>query len=81
MFAGKNRGNSNTPKSDEAVPIIDCFHANVRRRFQAAKPVYGDASFEVPIDRVIAEIQEELEDVAGWSAIMWARLEGMKGKL
>lgn len=38
---------------------------------------YGEASFERPILELITEIKEELADVAGWSWIMWHRLNRM----
>jgi len=35
---------------------------------------------ERPTVDLIREIQEELEDVSGWSCALWARLEALKGR-
>lgn len=39
---------------------------------------YGDVSFERPTVELIDEIQQELEDVSGWSCVLWMRLEKLK---
>jgi hypothetical protein len=72
---------SKTPLSDAAEPRCDEFHAKVKARFNVGRRAYGDSSFAKPIDQLVTEIQEELEDVAGWSAILWARLDSLKSKV
>ena len=70
-----------TPLSDAAEPHVNRFVENVSRRYQVGKRDYGDSSFNRPLESLITEIQEELEDVAGWSAIQWSRLEVLKQKI
>jgi hypothetical protein len=70
---------TNTPQSDAAIE--ECwteFTSKVSRRLDAGRRVYGDSSFERPLKRVVTEIQEELEDVCGWSFILWTRLQNLK---
>lgn len=70
-----------TPKSDAGEQDLEAFIENIRERYQKGKRVYGDASFDRPVVELITEIQQELEDVAGWSAIVWSQLEGLRRKL
>lgn len=54
------------------------FCANVERRLNEGARVYGDSSLDLPTPKLVREIQEELEDVAGWSILLWARLERIR---
>jgi hypothetical protein len=75
-------GQPNTPHSDAALEHHwSEFTSNVSRRLDAGRKVYGDTSFERPLERVVTEIQEELEDVCGWSFILWTRLQNLKQRL
>lgn len=58
----------------------DCeaFLDRVRARLAAGAAEYGDRSFTRPTDDLLDEIQQELEDVAGWGAILWARIDRMR---
>lgn len=58
----------------------DGFLANVRARLAVGRKEYADESHDRATGDLIREIQEELEDVAGWSAILWAKLERLRGK-
>jgi len=42
---------------------------------------YGDTSFERPPGQLLEEIEQELLDQAGWSFIMWCRLEEVRERL
>ena len=42
---------------------------------------YGDKSFDMEAQDLIAEIQDELADVCGWSAVLWTKLEKLKKAL
>lgn len=61
-----------------AVQYLDRFIANVRARLEAGAIQYGNRSFRRPLPELLIEIQEELEDVCGWSAILWVRLEQLR---
>src|ERR1017187_7054889 len=50
------------------------FIESIQKRLKVGERDYGDSSFEVPLVELVDEIQQELEDVAGWSFIMWSRL-------
>ena len=50
------------------------FIESIQKRLRVGERDYGDSSFEVPLVKLVDEIQQELEDVAGWSFIMWSRL-------
>lgn len=66
-------------KTIEAFPA---FAERVRARLEAGR-VYEATTpaVERPTLELIREIQEELEDVSGWSCALWARLEGLKAKV
>lgn len=57
------------------------FTAAVRGRIEAAAPTYGDDSFDLPSGRLVAEIEYEIEDINGWSFILWKRVQALKRKL
>jgi len=52
---------------------IACFDANAA--------TYGDASFTRPATELVDEAQQELEDVCGWSPLLWIRLERLKARV
>lgn len=54
------------------------FCARVEARLAQGARVYGDSSLDLPTPRLLNEIQQELEDVAGWSILLWARLERIR---
>lgn len=52
---------------------LDCFLGAVERRMERAEQTFGDRSYSRdPLD-LLREVKEELEDVAGWASILWAR--------
>ena len=53
----------------------------VKNRLIAGASTYGDNSFHLPAENLIHEIQAELEDVCGWSWLLWCRLESVIAKL
>lgn len=57
---------------------IDRFVARLRARLDAGAATYGDISFTRPPAELVDEIQQELEDVCGWSLLLWIRLERLK---
>jgi hypothetical protein len=54
------------------------FLEQVRARHEAGRAEYGDRSYALQPAQLAEEIQEELADVCGWSAVLWARLEAAK---
>lgn len=62
----------------EAHPPFDCFLLEVRERLRRGRIEFQDRSLERPAVGLLAEIQEELADVAGWSAILWSRLQRIR---
>jgi len=72
----------NAPKSAKALenkwgPFIK----NVFSRLEMGALTYGDTSFERPPGQLLEEIEQELLDQAGWSFIMWCRLEEVRERL
>ncbi len=73
---------SKTPKSDEFIKKqFPVFVEALSERLSAGKESYGDNSFNRESFELITEIQQELIDVSGWSALMWGRLEKIKEAL
>ena len=57
---------------------LDRFTARLRARLEAGAREYGDTSFSRPAAELIDEIQQELEDVAGWGFLLWVRLDRLR---
>jgi len=57
---------------------LDHFVARLRARLDAGAREYGNATFERPAAELIDEIQQELEDVAGWGFLLWVRLDRLR---
>jgi hypothetical protein len=69
---------SNTPASDDAIAEAwPEFVEAVRGRLDKGRKAYGDLSFYRPVPHTLAEIEEELLDVLGWSFVLWYRLRRM----
>jgi len=68
-----------TPHGNGAFdPALDRFTTRLRARLDAGAREYGDASFQRPAAELIDEIQQELEDVAGWGFLLWVRLDRLR---
>jgi hypothetical protein len=57
------------------------FSRKVFARLEVGAKEYGDGSFHRPESEVLGELQQELEDVAGWGYILWARIQRLRFKL
>ena len=60
---------------------LDRFVMRLRARLVAGAATYGDASFRRPAAELVNEVQQELEDVCGWSLILWIRLQRLRGRV
>lgn len=60
---------------------LDRFCDRLRKRMVEGAVTYGDASFHRPEGELVDEIQQELEDVCGWSLILWIRLERLRKRV
>lgn len=58
---------------------LDRFVARLRARLVAGAGTYGDRSFTRLAAELVDEVQQELEDVAGWGLLLWMRLERLRG--
>lgn len=58
---------------------LDRFVQRLRARLVAGAATYGNRSFTRPAAELVDEIQQELEDVCGWSLLLWIRLERLRG--
>ena len=54
------------------------FFAALEKKLQAGAIEHGDKSFDLPAPALIAELQAEALDLAGWGWILWDRLERLK---
>jgi hypothetical protein len=57
------------------------FVQRLRARLVAGATVYGNESFTRPAIELVDEIQQEIEDVAGWGLILWIRLERLRERV
>lgn len=63
----------------DAAP--DRFVARLRRRLVAGAATYGDMSFHCPPADFVDEVMQELEDVAGWSLLLWIRPDRLRDQV
>lgn len=47
-------------------------------RLEAGRLEYGDRSFQKPPDDLLAELELEALDLAGWGFILWERIQRMR---
>ena len=57
------------------------FVVRLRTRLEAGAKTYGNASFTRPTLELVDEVQQELEDVAGWSLLLWIRLDRLRSRV
>jgi hypothetical protein len=60
---------------------LDRFVERLRARLVAGAATYGDASFNRPAGELVDEVQQELEDVCGWSLLLWIRPERLRARV
>jgi hypothetical protein len=70
-----------TPLSDEAIRSFDVFTSAVAGRLDRGRRDYGDSSFTRPAVEILDELSQELLDLAGWSFILWSRLQRLERSL
>lgn len=61
------------------IDKFEPFLNQVRARLEFGEKAYG-SSGERTSSELISEIQQELADICGWSAVLWARLEKLRAK-
>lgn len=72
---------SPTAQVRQLAVALDRFVARLRKRRVAGATTYGDASFERPAAELVDEAMEELEDVCGWSLLLWVRLDRLHARV
>jgi len=63
------------------TPALDAFIAELRARLEAGAREYGDRSFERDPADLLGEIEQELLDVCGWSAVMFERIRRLRARV
>lgn len=58
--------------------VLGRFVTRLRARLESGAREYGDASFERPATELVDEVMEEIEDICGWSLLLWARLDRLR---
>jgi hypothetical protein len=57
---------------------FDRFIRAVRARLERGAIEYGDTSFSSDLPTLIAELEQEAEDLAGWAYITWRRIRNLR---
>lgn len=57
------------------------FASCVAKRLEVGRREYGDRSFARNPRELVAELQDEALDLAGWGFILWCRLQRMSDAL
>ena len=60
---------------------LNRFVERLRARLVVGAAIYGDKSFSRPAVELVDEVQQEIEDVCGWSLLLWIRLERLRGRV
>jgi hypothetical protein len=61
--------------------VWPAFAERVRARLEAGAREYGSRSLQRPLVDIADEVEQELADVCGWSAVMVARMRGLSHRL
>jgi hypothetical protein len=69
------------PEQPDVLEAFEGFTRAVRSRLDAGRLAYSDASFSAEPAVLVAELQAEALDLAGWGFILWTRLEAMRAAL
>ncbi len=64
--------------TEEQKTEQEVYFAELRSRLKVGAECYGEKSFDKTNGRLLQEIQEEILDIAGWSYILWAKIERLK---
>jgi len=64
-------------QSDDDAEVAR-FLSMVRARLEQGRREYGDRSFSRAPTELIGEIEEELLDVVGWSAVLFAKVQRLR---
>lgn len=59
-------------------PHWERFAAKVHARLVEGERVFDNRSLDKPNLDLVDEIQQELEDIAGWGVLLWIKLERVK---
>lgn len=57
---------------------FDTFLTQLRARLEQGRQVYGDRSFSADPSELLAELEQEALDLAGWGFVLWTRLQAAK---
>ena len=71
---------SAAPKADHDL-AWRLFASCVAKRLEVGAREYGDRSFSRAPAELVAEMQDEALDVAGWGFVLWCRLQRMREAL
>ena len=66
---------NNGPLDADVARFMD----RLRARLAAGAATYGDTSFTRPGAELVDEVMQEIEDVCGWSLLLWIRLDRLRG--
>ena len=65
----------------DLATALDRFMFKVRGRLERGSVDLEDRNLDAELAALLNEIMEELEDVAGWSVLLWHRLDRLRGAL
>jgi hypothetical protein len=66
------------PREPDPLAAFDGFVSAVRGRLEKGRTTYGDRSFSADPDDLLAELQQEALDLAGWGFVLYRRIERMR---
>lgn len=65
----------------DPIPGMGAFVERFMARMVKGAEEYGDTSMRRSADDLLDEIQQELEDTAAWSGILWQKLQRLRDRL
>lgn len=59
----------------ELAGVSEIDIGNIMRRLKRAAKQYGDESYDRPVPALLAEIEQEAQDLVGWPFIVWRKMQ------
>jgi hypothetical protein len=60
---------------------VERFVERLRAKLDRGAREYGERSFSRPLTELLTEVEDELIDTAGWSLLIWSRLERLRSEI
>ena len=67
-------GANSSRKRDSVFTLWPGFVSQVGRRLERGRVQYGESSVGRPLPQLLDELEQEIQDIAGWAFLLWQRI-------